>query len=195
MSSFIPSFAPSVAGKFYVTIGSDEAGFVELDCSETESHQRTAEVTEHPVEDGADISDHVKIIPGRLTITGIVSDMQPVLIGRRDRTPNRGNRAHELIKSFMHDRRVITVTTALQQWENMVVTGLTIPCNAGTGDSVQMTIDFQEVRFAKTSTLESSPEPKKETPKPTRDLGKKPTQEATPAQSTKSQSTLASWAS
>lgn len=179
--------------RFLVTIGSDEAGYVELDCTESETHQRSAEVTEHPVEKGADIADHVKITPGRLSITGIVSDTQPILVGRRDRSANRSIKAFEAIRDMLHSRRVINVYTALQTWNDMVITGISNAVTAQTGDAVQMTIDFQEVIFATTQTTESAPEPKKETPKQTKSLGKKPTAQATDAQSSSFASNLADW--
>jgi len=46
---------------------------IELDCSVQETHERTATLTQSPVEDGSTISDHVILLPKRLTIEGIVS--------------------------------------------------------------------------------------------------------------------------
>ena len=49
-------------------------GTVVVDASITETHSLAAEATEHPVEQGADISDHVHVRPIQLSITGLVSN-------------------------------------------------------------------------------------------------------------------------
>ena len=49
-------------------------GLVELDASLSESHSMNATVTEYPVEEGADIADHIRRQPDTITISGIVSD-------------------------------------------------------------------------------------------------------------------------
>lgn len=48
-------------------------GIIELDCSLQETHERTATLTQSPVESGATISDNVVLMPKRLTIEGIIS--------------------------------------------------------------------------------------------------------------------------
>ncbi len=49
-------------------------GDLALDCTVTETHTATSTVTEHPVESGANITDHIRPDPVQLSITGIVSD-------------------------------------------------------------------------------------------------------------------------
>jgi hypothetical protein len=48
-----------------------------IDVSLRESHGISAELTQHAVEDGADITDHVRAMPTRLTLEGVVSN-QPI---------------------------------------------------------------------------------------------------------------------
>lgn len=45
-----------------------------LDATLRENFDATTEVTQHPVEDGADISDHVILKPLKLTIDGVISE-------------------------------------------------------------------------------------------------------------------------
>ena len=59
----------------------DDAGAVvslELDVDLQESHDLSSEITEHPVEEGADVTDHVRPRLRRVSIEGFVSDT-PVL--------------------------------------------------------------------------------------------------------------------
>lgn len=45
-----------------------------LDATVKENFTSTAEATQHPVEDGADVTDHVIIRPNGLTISGIITE-------------------------------------------------------------------------------------------------------------------------
>lgn len=47
---------------------------IELDASVREQHDTTAQVTEHPVERGSNIADHIRAEPRRLTIEGVISN-------------------------------------------------------------------------------------------------------------------------
>jgi hypothetical protein len=48
-----------------------------IDCSISEQHSSQAEVSRHPVEDGADVTDHVRLQPDSLSIEGLVTN-QPI---------------------------------------------------------------------------------------------------------------------
>jgi len=47
---------------------------VEFDVVETESHEGTVEITEHPVEQGESAADHARAVPERLSIEAFVSN-------------------------------------------------------------------------------------------------------------------------
>lgn len=47
---------------------------IQIDVTSSEEHGFSSKVTEHPVEDGSVISDHLVKSPKRLSLTGIVSD-------------------------------------------------------------------------------------------------------------------------
>ena len=48
---------------------------MQLDASISETHLRTAIVSQNPIEDGSNVSDHITLNPEALTITGLVSDV------------------------------------------------------------------------------------------------------------------------
>jgi len=58
-----------------------QIGFLKLDASLKESHNRTARVTENEIEDGSVISDHVKLDPKTLTMEGVISDTPISILG------------------------------------------------------------------------------------------------------------------
>ena len=57
-----------------------QGSIVIFDIVETETHTSKSVVTDHPVEIGSDISDHIRNEPDRISIKGIVSNF-PILLG------------------------------------------------------------------------------------------------------------------
>jgi len=51
-----------------------EIGDIWIDVSVREGHALTAEVTEHPVETGADVADHIRPMPATIDIDGVVTN-------------------------------------------------------------------------------------------------------------------------
>jgi hypothetical protein len=49
-------------------------GGIWIDCTVRERHGMSAEVSEHPVEDGADIADHIRRRPNALTLECVISN-------------------------------------------------------------------------------------------------------------------------
>lgn len=62
------------------TIIGTERIVVPFDVSLSESHERNATVTQNPIEDGSNISDHINLNPERLTLEGMISDSPVSLI-------------------------------------------------------------------------------------------------------------------
>ena len=58
-----------------------QIGVMRLDASVSETHDRTAVVTQNEVEDGTNVADHIKLQPIGLTIEGLISDVPLSLFG------------------------------------------------------------------------------------------------------------------
>jgi hypothetical protein len=58
-----------------------QVGFLKLDASISESHKRTATVSDNEVEDGVVVSDHVRLAPKSLSLTGQVSSNPVSILG------------------------------------------------------------------------------------------------------------------
>lgn len=58
-----------------------QIGFLKLDASISENHNRSAQVTDNEIEDGSEVSDHVKLDPESLTMEGMVSDAPVSVLG------------------------------------------------------------------------------------------------------------------
>jgi hypothetical protein len=141
-------------------------GTLTLDASISESHESTNDVTTHPIESGALITDHVIKKPQTIRIEGIVSNT-PIGFGLKQLTAFAGKtlpfpreagpaqEAYETLMRLRESKTPITVVTALQEYDDMVIESLTFPRDAGSGDALRFTANLVQVQVVdiKTETL------------------------------------------
>jgi len=97
------------------------------DVSLTESHERKSETTRFPVEEGSDLSDHVRNLNIIISISGVVSDT-PIgemellreLDGGAAQRPSDEARARLI--ALRDERRNTTIVTSAGVYENVVMT-------------------------------------------------------------------------
>lgn len=58
----------------YIVPDDDSGRIITFDVIENELHESVAEVTDHPVEEGLNVTDHVRPLPDRFSLTGYVSN-------------------------------------------------------------------------------------------------------------------------
>lgn len=126
-----------------------------LDACTSQTHTRSGEVAEHPVETGTRIADHIHTDPQRLTINGIVSAypisteaLSEALTGGRTKT------AFDRVERAWRDRELLTVETSLALYENMAITSMTAPREVESGDDFVFVLELVEVRFAIAQTVQ-----------------------------------------
>lgn len=125
-----------------------------IDATVTEAHAFNSDVTEYPVEQGGDITDNIRPKPITVMVEGLVSDTP---IGRiadlrnfegsnsEDFYPSRDALASLL--AIRDAREPVTIVTSLQSFDNMVMTQLSVPRDAATGDALRFSATFQQVIF------------------------------------------------
>lgn len=134
-----------------------------LDASLSEKHGAEVEVTEHPVEEGADISDHRRVKPRQITIEGIVSNTPvpdasapavPVTafgvtwLSRSTGDGTRASDALDKLEKLVESDVLIDIVTSLTAYENMTLVNVDIPRDASSGQALKFTATFREIRFA-----------------------------------------------
>ena len=122
-------------------------GFV-IDANINEDHSFVNEVTTHEVEKGADIADHVRARPTVITIDSIVSDT-PLgsIVDLRAPGDKPSQFAYDFLRELRDARAPMTIETSLDKFDNMVLTVLTPRQDAETGDSLQFTATFTQIRL------------------------------------------------
>lgn len=113
---------------------------LELDLTLREGHDRSADVTDHPIEDSLDVTDHVKLKAQRYTIEGLITNTP------FDKTPDGGitQAAFDALDALVG--RVVTVRTRFKVYENMVLEQLSIPRDKTGGESLRFTGSFKQIR-------------------------------------------------
>jgi hypothetical protein len=181
---------------------------ITLDASLSESHNAEVEATDHPVEQGADVTDHLRAKPRTVTIEGLITNTpmpDPGVDARNaevtevrspdgrvvfdSRTPTMdATRAGAAYRDLLALRagKLVTVVTAIETLENMAITSIQVPRDAKSGQALRFSIQLKEIRqvsSATTKIVENKVKSKK-------DLGKQ-TPTPTPA-ATRSKSVLKS---
>jgi hypothetical protein len=140
-------------------------GDLALDCTVTETHTATSTVTEHPVESGANITDHIRPDPVQLSITGIVSDtpigsrqvQRSIEVGgasvqvTQQEPPSSatgfGRAAWAKLDAIRTAAKPVKVVTRDKTYENMALVSLSVPKESKTGGALNFTAQFKQVRI------------------------------------------------
>ena len=169
-------------------------GDLAIDCTVTETHSASATVTEHPVESGANITDHIRPEPLQLSITGIVSDtplgskqiQRSIDIGgtsvqiKQQDTPTSptgfGRAAWSKLEAIRSSGKLVKVVTRDKPYEDMALVSLSVPKDARTGGAFAFTAQFRQVRivFNRSTKVVVAKAPKSHKKQ---DTGKQPTAE------------------
>lgn len=170
-----------------------------MDATLSESHSHTADVTDYPVERGANISDNVRAKPVTLTVDGYVSDfplhtnvIQQFTAGAFTERPTEDLRRSQnvldkLIK--LKDKgTLIIVTTGARTYQNMVVTSVQVNRDKTVINGLRLNIAMRSIELVDTQTVQIKVEEKKAEPK--RKDGPKTKKEASSQTTEKSKSAL-----
>lgn len=141
-----------------------EVGFVQFDCSVSERHTDEAEITEHPVEFGSDVSDHIRKLPKSIEINGIVTNTpivflaslmapSPVITDFLSKT-DRVEAAYAELQRVMDDGELVDVVTSLKTYDNMAITSLVVDRDVATGNVLNCVVSLREVVIASTLTVD-----------------------------------------
>jgi hypothetical protein len=150
-------------GQWFQTKFGNSLGNIELDAVLDEAHEWQAEATMNPVEEGSPVSDHIIEQPDKLKIRGFVSET-PLVASESVRgakgTPwaeSLTQPLFDLLRDLIKAREPMTVYTKYRIYDNMVLTNLTIPRSAATGEALEFTAEFVHIRKVATQTVDVPP--------------------------------------
>lgn len=154
---------------------------LKLDASLSETHQTAIEVTDHPVEEGVDMSDHRRRKPDSVVIKGLVTNdptpapnaaSSPTTFTVIDSEGNQkgtlnyyyrsqfdaiaAGRAYQTLLDLADSKRLITIVTAIRSYDGMTMTQLDVPRDAASGQALEFTATFREIRVVQNQTIKIS---------------------------------------
>lgn len=162
-----------------------------------ENHELTNTVTDNPVEEGFNVSDHSRPDPEKVTLTCLVSNTP---ISRKQQTQSIRSGQYTFkttseaagaigdtqgyaltfyrdLKAWRDKGEILTVTTTLETYEKMGIERISIPRNVRNYDALEFTISFKKLRIVKNKLTRNvvSKDPRAQQKK---SAGAKPTQSA-----------------
>lgn len=181
-----------------LTIQDDPNQILEFDACLNETHVGNAATTDHPVEAGADMTDHIRRTPEELQIVGMVSDTPLVFLASQRAEPsipggdpqNRAQDAYGFVKGIKDTGQLVAITTTLRDYANLAITGLSVMRDKESSKVVEMAISLREILIATTEQV-AAPEPANPPRKKKSKQGKKQKGAETAANQAKSSSILA----
>jgi len=121
-------------------------GFL-LDCATSETVVYEADVTDHPVEKGSDVTDNMRVRPVQYTVEGIVSDT-PIGVVKFE-ADRQGNATpsitgYQKLTQIQALKKLVTlVSDKYGSFANMALTSLTAPYTKETGRALMFTAVFR----------------------------------------------------
>jgi hypothetical protein len=121
----------------------DGASFISIDATTQENHGHALTLTDHPVEQGADITDHARIKPDVLSLDCCLTD---------GAEPGRSSAIYERLRLLQDNAVLLTVLTSLRQYENLVLESFSVPRTARDAGGVRFSASFKQVRLVQNKT-------------------------------------------
>lgn len=167
---------------------------LQFDAVTKETHESTAFLTSHAVEDGVALSDHKRPEPRRVSLEVIVSNTpitDPLPSGFDPTTPivgevrkaesgvsvlqyssafDRRNDVFLTLDRLLSEPVVVTISTAVTKYDRMSIVSVSSPRESKDGSTIRFNIEAVEVRIAR-ATLVDSPQPREPRARRVRDVG------------------------
>ncbi len=118
-----------------------------IDCLLSDEHVFESEVTDYPVESGADVTDNVRPKPIQITMECIVSNspINSEVISSRSDVTKSADEAYAYLLAIRDAREPVTIRTSIKTYNSMVLQSLTIPKSGSVGDGLRFTCVWREV--------------------------------------------------
>ena len=158
----------------------------QVDFLEAEQHAWDVAITRHPVEKGANIVDHIQPQPRRAIITGAVTDIPMNLVQFASAinpfSESKTETLMNLLKELYASKKLVTLATKHQTYQNMACTGISFERNTQSGSRLSYQVTFEEIQLVASLSVPNKSAAKDLTGAPkskgagsaTQDIGKKP---------------------
>lgn len=123
-------------------------------------HTKRTRITSHPVQTGANITDHAFIEPNELMLEIAMSDaMRDKVAGQFGTGDGRSQKAYETLVAMQKARQPLTVVTRLETYNNMLIENISVPDDNKTIYGLSATVTLKEIFIVEVGTTTVSARP------------------------------------
>jgi Dit-like tail protein len=148
--------------------------YLVFDVSKSEQHDKVAEVTDYPVEQGSNISDNSRPKPDNVTLEAFFSDF-PIAVPFSQAaalSDTAGNQAYDQLRFWLEQATPLTLVTTLGTYSSMLITHIGVPRRADNTNGVECSLSLKQV-FTVQSLSTAAPTPTKPSMNGNSSIGKK----------------------
>lgn len=173
----------------------DSTEQLEIDCTLRFGIVHSGEVTENPVEEGADRADHVVDRPDSISMDVILSNdpLDDPIPGRPALDPFRADDAYQKLLGWKLDKQLLAIVTPSRAFESFILHDIAPTWDARTGRCVRATLTFRELIVVQTETAALTQGGAQGSMAPKKKSGSKKMKTATPAQRASALAYLKAW--
>ncbi len=132
--------------------------FLVFDAILRASHSQRSDPTEHPVQLGANLTDHVVLRPAHLILEVLMTDVLPAYAtGQWVGNSSKSVSCFQILDALRAARVPLTVTTRLKTYKNMILLDIVPEETVKTMHGFRGTVELQEIFTFGVSTLTVSP--------------------------------------
>lgn len=127
------------------------------------NHESSLTITSHPIQDGANVSDHAYMEPLEVTFEIGMSDVMSDISGFDSFTGDnsRSVSAYKTLKKLQEERLPIKIVSRLWTYDNMLIENISAPEDKTTTYGLKATVSLKQILVANVTTVKISERPQK----------------------------------
>lgn len=150
----LPYKLPDVSELIYVK--TNIAGYF-FDAFLEVNHTHNSKITSHPVQSGANITDHIYVEPVELSMKIKMSDcMQSLVKGQFVQSYTRSVSAYNVLRELQKLRIPFDVTTRLEVYQNMVIETLSVSDDVKNLNGLEVDVALKQILVVSVKTVKTS---------------------------------------
>lgn len=111
------------------------------------NHESHLVITKHPVQGGANVSDHCYMEPARVTMEIGMSDANPTTILGQflGRSGSKSQSAFDALREMQSNRQTVDAYTRLASYKNMLVESINVPDDIKSATGLRASVTLQQI--------------------------------------------------
>lgn len=124
-------------------------------------HNFVSKVTQYPVEQNSDISDHVINQNSKFSVSAIFSNATESILNSESVVTERDqDECLRILNELRTNKNIISLSTPIDIYDNLIITNISVPKNSSVGRSIQVDIEFEQIRVVELLIVKNQQKPK-----------------------------------